>query len=51
MTTIQLIRDEVAALTKRLSQEKSPEKIRALGEVLEKLNDQHERLERELLAE
>ena len=51
LLTIQGVREEVQALTKQIEGEKNPERVRALGDVLEKLNVRYERLERELLEE
>ena len=48
---IQIVRREIEALTKEIAGEKNPERVRALGDVLEKLNDRYERLEKELLDE
>lgn len=52
--TIQVVRDEIRDLTAQIKQEKgvgADDRIKALGEVLEKLNARHERLEKELLEE
>jgi hypothetical protein len=49
--TIQLVREEIQAITRNIGKEKNPERLRALGDVLETLNARYERLEKELLAE
>lgn len=54
MLTIQVVRREIEELIAQIKQEKgvgAPERIEALGRVLEKLNARHERLEKELLSE
>jgi len=50
MLTIQMVREEVQTLMKDIEQEKNPERIRALGETLELLNERYERLEKELIG-
>lgn len=51
LLTIQVVREEVQALMQEIKGEKNPERVRALGDVLEKLNERYERLEKELIAE
>lgn len=49
-----MVRKEIEELTAQIKREKgvgAPERIKALGDVLEKLNARYERLEKELLAE
>jgi hypothetical protein len=54
MLTLQVVRREIEELIAQIKQEKgvgAPERIEALGGILEKLNARYERLEKELLAE
>lgn len=51
VTTLRVVREEAHRLMDQIEHEKNPERIRALGDILERLNERYERIERELLGE
>jgi len=51
LPAIQVVRREIEVFTEEVRNERDPKRIEALGDVLEKLNERYERLERELLEE